>query len=80
VSSALHVPRQVWTTWHVMQQTKRGRAMKSALLFIQVLCFRLHQIELALPGARTVRRKTRALTFACRLLYRPPSRLPTCCL
>ena len=40
-----------------MQQTKRGRAMKSALLFIQVLCFRLHQIELALPGSRTVRHK-----------------------
>ena len=38
-----------------MQQTKRGRAMKSALLFIQVLCFRLHQIELALPGSKTVR-------------------------
>ncbi len=48
-----------------MQQTKRGRAMKSALLFIQVLCFRLHQIELALPGARTV----------CRRINIPTSRL-----
>jgi hypothetical protein len=38
-----------------MQQTKRGRAMKSVALFMQVLCFRLHQIERPLPGGRTVR-------------------------
>ena len=46
-----------------MQQTKRGRAIKSALLFMQVLCFRLHQIEQAMPGSRTVRDRPPTLTL-----------------